>query len=88
MGYEKVYCRYEEEKSQRHLEGLNMAMRGSRSAEQERKQRGNKEGTWDPLENKRPRRLRRHRGKSSWGKGMETGGLEMVIVRVDTCQLG
>lgn len=40
MGYEKVYCRYEEEKSQRHLEGLNMAMRGSRSAEQEREQRG------------------------------------------------
>lgn len=76
--YEKVYCRYEEEKSQRRLEGLNMAMRGSRSAEQEREQRGNK----------RPRRLRRHRGKSSWGKGMETGGLEMVIVRVDTCQLG
>lgn len=88
MGYEKVYCRYEEEKSQRHLEGLNMAMRGSRSAEQEREQRGNKEDTWDPLENKRPRRLHRHRGKSSWGKGMETGGLEMVIVRVDTCQLG
>lgn len=45
MGYEKIYCRYEEEKSQRHLEGLNMDMRDSRGAEQEREQRGNKEGT-------------------------------------------